>query len=117
MGKRGNMLIPKQPHVQSEKHRKFISTLPCCVSGLQGHTQCAHIRSGQQAGLGRKPSDDRCVPLAWQQHSIQHQVGEEKYWSKNGSIERALELAKSLYDATGNHKLANEALIAFRSGK
>jgi hypothetical protein len=87
----------KQPKFESEKYRRWIASLPCCVSGVEG-TQAAHIRSGTGGGMGFKPSDAWCVPLSPEQHRIQHEIGETTFWALYGGIQAAKQLAQDLYE-------------------
>jgi len=68
--------------------------------------QCAHIRRGLAGGIGFKPSDVRCVPLSCAQHTLQGEIGEVKFWYPYGGWERAVVLAKALYDISGNTEKA-----------
>lgn len=102
----------KQKPIRSEKHRRFIASLPCCVSGVSGQTQAAHIRSGF-FGMGAKPGDDLCVPLSWKEHDRQHKCGERKFWEPYGGIQEAKELAQHLYRFTGNEDMARQLIARF----
>lgn len=93
------MLRQRQPRVKDDKHRVWLSTLPCCVSGVHGQSQVAHIRYQTGAGMGMKSSDNFCIPLSWAEHNKQHnhKGGEVGYWEEHGGIERAKELANALH--------------------
>lgn len=103
---------PKLPKLKNEKHRRFIASLQCCVSGIQGRTQCAHIRSGN-AGMGMKSPDFYCVPLSVEMHQLQGEIGEQKFWEPYGGIERAKELAAVLWVVSGNTDMALDHLAGF----
>ena len=103
----------KIPVIRDKQHRMFIASLPCVVSGSD-NVQCAHIRKGNGAGLGMKPSDDTCVPLSIDQHRIQHEIGEHKFWESYGGIEKATKLAKTLYEFTGDTNRALEEIARWR---
>lgn len=90
--------MKKQATFESEKYRRWVASLPCVVSFAR-NVQCAHIRLGAEAGLGRKPADWRCVPLSVQEHALQHEIGELKYWFNYGGYETAVVLAQQLYNA------------------
>lgn len=106
---------PKQEIIRDAGHRRFISDLPCCVSGLENNTQAAHIRHGEQAGLGRKPDDRLCTPLSWYFHSIQHKMGSEiNFWEPYGGVDKAKQLARDLYAVTGNHDAALKLIREFK---
>jgi hypothetical protein len=101
----------KTAPIRSEKHRRYIASLPCCVSGLEGSTQAAHVRSGTNGGMGMKPSDEFCVPLSFEEHARQHRLGERIYWA---GPEIAIRLAKDLYAVTGNDEAGRKLVREFR---
>lgn len=98
--------------IRDERHRRWISSLPCCVTGIVGMTQAAHIRSNTGGGMGFKPSDSYCVPLSYPEHSKQHQIGERRYWGTH--MEKAIELANALFIMTGNTDRALEHIARFQ---
>lgn len=53
----------------------------------------AHIKQGTYAGKNRKP-EGREVPLCRIHHSIQHNMGEKKFWGKR--LDDAIALAGKL---------------------
>lgn len=111
-------MILKQNYEQDEKYRRWIASLPCAVTGLEESTQCAHIRRGAQAGMSRKPGDiGRCVPLSVEEHRIQGEIGEVKYWYKMGGWEKALVLAKKLGEVAFDTDKALVLLDKFRRGE
>lgn len=93
------------------KHLKFIRSLPCCITGLRGMVEAAHIRSGTDGGMGLKPSDCWTVPLTHAQHYKQHQVGERRFWD---DLDRARQLARDLYAVTGDMDAALKLIVEFR---
>lgn len=104
----------KTPRVNSEKHRRFIASLPCCVSG-RGEVQCAHIRDDFYC-MSRKPGDDRTVPLNHIEHARQHKIGEKAFWEPYGGVERAKELGQALWENSGDEEACLEILNKFRMG-
>lgn len=102
----------KVPKVRSEAHRRFIASLPCCVSGVSGRTQAAHIRKGNGGGMGYKPGDNFCLPLSVEEHAKQHATSEVKYWGKN--LEAANELANALWVRTGQYEECLKLIDRFR---
>lgn len=109
------MLIPKNKPIRSERHRRFIASLCCVVSGARD-VQAAHIRTGNLCGVGMKPSDEVCIPLSCREHALQHEIGEVNYWKPYGGVERATGLAKALYGVSGNREAAMELIIQWRNG-
>lgn len=107
------MLIPKKEYIRDNRHRKFIASLPCCVSG-NVETQAAHIRSNNGGGMGLKPCDSQCVPLSWIEHARQHTHGEEIFWKPYGGIEKAKQLASDLYAVSGDLEAGKKLVREFR---
>lgn len=102
----------KEPRIRSKKHLRFISQLPCCISGRQGETQAAHIRSGCFS-LGLKPGDNFVIPLSVSEHRLQHEIGEEKYYSSFGGVDKAKKLAEDLFSVSGNVEAALEIIARY----
>jgi hypothetical protein len=107
--------VLKEPKIRSEKHRRFIASLPCCVSGLQGQTQAAHIRTQTGGGMGLKPSDIWCIPLSVVEHQRQHNFkgGEKAYWELHGGTEKFKELAKNLWVYSGDEFKCSKLIAGF----
>lgn len=61
-------------------------------------TEAAHVRIRTNGGTGIKPSDEFVVPLCSNCHRTQH-GGERTFW---GNIDKPLELAKFLWDNSGD---------------
>ena len=100
----------KTKRFRSENYRRWIASLPCLVSKIEGRTQCAHIRSGLSGGMGLKPGDNWCVPLSWSEHARQHQRGERKFWEEYGGVLRAKETATALFEIyNGEHRKDRKA--------
>jgi hypothetical protein len=102
----------KEPRIRSKKHLKFISQLPCCVSGRHGETQAAHIRAGCFS-LGMKPGDNCVIPLSVAEHRLQHEIGEEMYYGPLGGVEKAKKLAKDLFSVSGNYDAALKLIASY----
>lgn len=102
--------------MRDKAHRKFIASLPCCVTGLQDSSQCAHI-SKERFSAGLKASDVMCVPMSVDEHRTQTlwPHGEVDYWSYHGGIKKAKKLAMDLYRITGQTDLAIELIEEFRN--
>lgn len=110
------MLIPKQTIIRDQKHRKWIASLPCLITGATD-VQAAHIRRGNGGGIGMKPSDIYCVPLSVEQHRLQGEIGELKFWYPYGGYERVSVLAKRLYEISGNTELALEEIVKWKRSR
>jgi hypothetical protein len=109
------MMIPKQNRERKPKHRKWIATLPCCVSGIEGQTQAAHVSKGRYS-LGMKAGDNFIIPLSVEEHRTQTlwPYGEAGYWEQHGGIDKVKKLANDLYEVSGNTEAAYQLLGAFR---
>lgn len=101
----------KQPKIISEKHRRFIASLPCVKTG-KFECQAAHIRAGY-LGMGTKPSDARTIPLNWEQHLLQHQIGEKAFFGDK--LDQVIWLSGLLWDNTGNREKCLELIAKFRN--
>ena len=101
----------KEPKIRSEKHRRFIASLPCVICRCTD-TQAAHIRTGNSAGMGLKSGDDCCLPLCVRCHAEQHHFSEKRFWDSN--LGKAQTLAKELYRVTGNKGKAIELIAGFK---
>jgi hypothetical protein len=98
----------KEKKKRSNKHLRFVASLPCMLCGAR-EVQAAHIRTGNNAGVGMKSGDDCVVPLCIRCHAEQHSMSEKKFWGKN--LDKAQALAKKLYRLTGKEEAAVLAVI------
>ena len=106
-------MIPKQEIIRDDKYRRWIASLPCLVTG-RDDVQCCHLRHNSNAGMGRKPSDSRCVPLSCGEHAKQHATSELKYYYNYGGVERAIVLAKELYKIRYDDEKAHNLIMEWR---
>ena len=61
---------------RSWKYRAWIRSLPSVVSGWNG---CEAAHTGDDGGMGQKPSDFTCIPLTPVEHRLYHQIGRERF--------------------------------------
>lgn len=94
------------------KHKAWLRTLPCCVTGIQGYTEAAHIRYQTGGGMGLKPHDKWCIPLSSGRHSYQHEIGEKRFWGS--MIDDAKNLALKLFEISGDTDTAINLIDEFR---
>ena len=79
------MGVRVRPQIRSEGFKQFVRGYPCLIAGINGHAcdgkiQFAHVRKGNDGGLGVKPSDCHGVPMCDRAHiRIQHQHGEPAF--------------------------------------
>lgn len=102
----------KTPKIRSEKHRRFVASLPCCVCGASD-VQAAHIRSNTGGGMSLKPGDDWCVPLCCRCHAKQHKVGEREFWGDR--LDDAKGLAQTLYFSSIDRIRCLDLIRAFQN--
>jgi hypothetical protein len=62
--------------------------------------------------MGKKPPDNRCVPMFWEEHHHQHQISEKRYWGEY--LDRAKWLAGLLWDHSGDYDKCCELIARFR---
>lgn len=82
----------------NNKYYKFLRTLSCAKCGATHHhepIQVCHIRIGSCAGIGRKPDDDRVIPMCHNCHRHSHQIGELSFYD---DVFKAQKLARDLYE-------------------
>ena len=97
--KQRDRLDVKQPNViRSPSHRKWIRGFECAVKTYANtdcatNTECAHVRTGTDGGMGMKPSDKWCISLCSEHHREQHQMGEPAFERKYGFSMKTLAAA------------------------
>lgn len=52
-----------QPWLRDHGHLEWVGTLPCLACGRGGVSVAAHVRLYNDGAAGRKPSDNKVVPL------------------------------------------------------
>jgi len=72
---------PKPEFRRRVQHLAFIRLLPCVACGKAAPSEAAHVRTGTDGSVGRKPGDRYAVPLCPTCHAKQHRVGELTFWS------------------------------------
>ena len=110
------LAFPKHNPIRDPKHRRFVASLPCVACRTLNFSQCAHVG---RLGMGIKSGDDSTVPLCCVRpgtegcHTIQHRIGEHKFWEPYGGVSAAKELGLSLYEVTGNYEAAYGLIVRF----
>jgi hypothetical protein len=94
----------KLDHRKRLQHLAFVRQLRCVVCGKAAPSEAAHVRSGSDAGAGMKPSDRYSLPLCTNCHALQHQFGEQRFWS-TVRID-PLNVAFRLWTVSGDIRLA-----------
>ncbi len=100
---------------KSPSHLDLVRQLPCILSGRPA--EAAHLRFADAAhnkpetGVGRKPDDMWCLPLAPELHRLnkgcQHDCGDERAWWAAFGID-PLAVARSLW---GKPRIHMERII------
>lgn len=111
------MLIPKYIRIRDKAHLYFVRSLPCLTCSAPPRSEAAHIRYGSNSGMGIKPDDNRVVSLCRECHHKQHTGrGELTFWYKFGGWEKAVVLAKRLYEITGDKEKALLEMAKWKRG-
>jgi hypothetical protein len=79
--------IRRTAHKKSDRicagHRAWVRRHYCSVGSCRRKPiECAHVRSGTDAGMGLKPSDRWAISLCAYHHREQHTVGERAFGEK-----------------------------------
>ena len=73
---------------QRNVYLSLIRRLPCVSCDADKDIQAAHVRLSvpgkPNAGVGRKPGHEWCVPLCSVCHAKQHAIGEPEFWRELG---------------------------------
>jgi hypothetical protein len=93
--------LQKERKVDSDRecpgHRAWVRRHHCCVPGcLNIPIECAHVRTGNDGGVGLKPSDRWTVSLCSTHHAEQHRIGERRFERLYGLDLRALAITFAL---------------------
>lgn len=96
--------------IRSEKHRRFVASRPCIITGRQGEgVQSHHLLRAGGKGLGTKACDSLCVPLYYMTHDALHRMGDEIAFFANHGLdyEYVKTIAKFLALASPCSKIRN----------
>jgi hypothetical protein len=111
---------PAKARARDDGHLRFVASLPCAVSGVEGQTQAAHLRFASAeyrkpiTGIGGKSDDVWTLPLSVEMHDEQHRAGDELAWWKSHGIDDPLKLALRLYAVSGDEVEARKILARMR---
>jgi hypothetical protein len=82
---RPKMGVRQSDRIRCEAFKRYVRGCYCIIFGRNGHVcsgavQFAHVRKGNDGGMGLKPSDCHGVPMCYAAHiQIQHQHGEPAF--------------------------------------
>lgn len=104
-------------HGMSEDHLALIRKLPCCITGRVPAGEAHHLKATGERGMGLRSTDRWAVPMAHDSHMEVERAGSrnELGWFKARGID-AIDLATSLWLATGDLPKMTKIVIAHRSG-
>lgn len=94
------------PREENEKHRRYISQLPCLLCGSTD-VQCAHVRFAdltvgkEYTGKSEKPDDKYTLPICCGHHKHQHDFGDERAWWEMSGID-PVKTALALFAVSGD---------------
>jgi hypothetical protein len=106
--------------VMDDSHRRFIASLPCIVSRVEGQSQAAHLRFASSAygkpitGGSQKADDCWTLPLSAALHDEQHRAGNEIAWWASKGIADPLVLCLRLYAVSGDEVAARKIIGSVR---
>lgn len=114
----------------TQKHLKFIDTLPCviCVGSCGQSTHHHLLRVGREyqspmdgqeglmfpkvksKGMGTKSDDRFCLPICYKHHREAHDRGNDKAYFQAHGISKPEELALALWNVSGQYEMAMEVM-------
>lgn len=101
----------KTKRIDSPKHRRWIASLPCLITGYQGERGVPHhlLRVDSVKGTGYKNCDRFCVPLESSIHDALHRNGDEVVFFANHGFdyETIKEIARGLCKRSPCKKINN----------
>src|SRR5215469_11984161 len=108
-------------YARDRNHLAFIRQLCCLACGRRGPCEAAHIRSGSNAGMGKKPRDSLAVPLCGACHAEQHNKwngSEIDFWGRRMAegVSDPIGVAAQLYRVSGSLERGHRAIAHARPG-
>jgi hypothetical protein len=92
------LVIGEPRRRRNKAHLRFVARKPCVVCG-RAPCDPHHLRFTQKRALGRKVSDEFCVPLCRTHHRGLHRSGNEALWWENVGLD-PLKIARMLWQQT-----------------
>lgn len=85
---------------RSEKYRRFVASLSCCICAASGCN--AHHENLNGGKMGGKESDEFCIPLCTTHHHYRH-VQPGGYWQRYGKDpEEVIRRTQEEWEGRGN---------------
>lgn len=75
--------IEDHKYLDSYRHKTCMAAKPNGIDLCGNPAIPAHIRTGEDAGTGRKPGDDMTVPLCSIHHEDQERYPRSEWWMEN----------------------------------
>ena len=88
----------KELRMRDLDHLKYVRAQPCLACG-RSPADAHHLKFAQQRALGRKVSDEFCVPLCRTHHRELHLRGDERKWWQHHNVD-PLKTAHRLWQHT-----------------
>lgn len=85
----GELTLTKAKPVKRGTYLQWIRQLPCCVTGTRP-VEAAHLSTARPElghfgrGKQQKASDRWTLPMSPDEHRRSHDIGEHKYWFRQG---------------------------------
>lgn len=87
--KKEPMGLRESPQIRCPGHLAWVRGHECVVlaanrydKSCEGRVEAAHVRSGTDGGLGKKPGDNFTFPACAGHHAEQHRIGEQQFARK-----------------------------------
>lgn len=89
----------KRSRIKDLKYLRFVSSLPCIISGVWSEDVCGHhLLRGVDRGMGMKASDDVVLPMNYRYHMSLHASGDETWFLAKHGVMDAPSIARYLYE-------------------
>lgn len=95
------------------RHMEFVARLPCCLTGYHG-VQVHHLLRGVVRGTGMRARDCEVLPICPTLHAALHHDGNETRFLESHGLRNAVELAKVLWEHTGDYDYCVNVLKQWR---
>jgi hypothetical protein len=92
------LALPLPRRYRNKPHLRYVAQQPCLLCGRKP-SDPHHLRFMQPRALGRKASDEFCVPLCRIHHRLAHRVGNEPAWWQESGID-PIAVARKLWGRT-----------------
>lgn len=98
--------------MKNKEYLIFVSSLPCICTGKYGESTSHHLMKEVKRGLAMKSSDEHVLPLHYTEHDALHRHGNETVFFATRGIHNPLELAREIYEHTGDFEYCETLIMA-----